>query len=37
MTLGTLECGALLIGLEVGVNELNKAVDVFDGNLRAVA
>ena len=34
MALGTLEGGALLVGLEIGVDELNEAIDVFDSNLR---
>jgi len=34
MLFGCLKRGALLIGLDIGVDELDEAVEVLDGDLR---
>ena len=34
MALGALEGGALLVSLEIGVDKLDQAIDVFDSHLQ---
>ncbi len=33
MTLGHVNCGRFLVGLEIGVDELDETIEIFGGDL----